>query len=282
MKAPLAGVAAATVGMALAAGAAPATAATAVAHGGHVRAVLSWQRAGIGGFDAANIRVTISRRGTVALRDARVGRGRFPWMIFKPTRTFAPVDVVDLDGDREPEVLVSVFSGGAYCCTETRVYRWDGRGYAASPLYDFGEAGYRLQRFGRDVELVGAFPSWNIVPSAHADGGYPIQIWRQTARGLGNASREHPAQLAHDASYWRREQARRPGEGRSSVGPLAAYVVDLDRLGRSAEADAAIDAADASGELGELSAAAFRAGVGTLLRQVDASRPPYAPRDTLR
>jgi hypothetical protein len=257
-----------------------ASAATAVAQADHVRATLSWQRTEPGAAWADRVHVTIRRRGHVELRDAPLlhGISWSSWMVFQAIRSFRPLRVVDLDGDGEPEVVVNLFSGGAYCCTETRVYRWRGSSYAASPLYDFGESGYHLQRFGATVQLVGAYPTWLLILSSHAESGYPIQVWRQTPRGLRNATRDHPAVLAEDARTWHRIWVRRRNEGTlTTVGPLAAYAVDLIRLGRGADADAAVDDAEFAGELDDVGAAAFRRGVRKVLLRVDAVRPAFFP-----
>lgn len=155
---------------------------------------------------------------------------------------------------------------------ELRIYAWSGRSYVRTPLIDFGEAGYRLERFADGVQLVGASPTWLIVPTAHSDSSYPIQVWRYTPVGLRNATRDHPELLEADAGRWHRVWLRY-----GSIGALAAHVVDLQRLGRTAEAEAAIDEAATNGALGGLSPRRFRSAVQKLMRHVDAPRPPYYP-----
>ena len=38
-----------------------------------------------------------------------------------------PLQVVDLDADGEPEVLVDAYTGGAHCCALTEILRFTGR-----------------------------------------------------------------------------------------------------------------------------------------------------------
>src|SRR4051794_12425838 len=50
------------------------------------------------------------------------------------TRAFV---VRDLDGDREPEVMLELDSAGAHCCAWTRVYRWDAAAGTYAPAAHF-------------------------------------------------------------------------------------------------------------------------------------------------
>ncbi len=45
----------------------------------------------------------------------------------------APLQVVDLDGDGEPEVLVDAYTGGAHCCALTEILRFTGDGVRLVP-----------------------------------------------------------------------------------------------------------------------------------------------------
>src|SRR5262249_46974172 len=65
----------------------------------------------------------------------------------------------DLDGDREPEVLVELYTNGAHCCTITLIYRWDPRtNRYVSATRNWGDPGYRLADLDGDgrPELVSA------------------------------------------------------------------------------------------------------------------------------
>ena len=39
------------------------------------------------------------------------------------------VNARDFDGDGEPEILTTVYTGGAHCCTITQLLTWDGTAY---------------------------------------------------------------------------------------------------------------------------------------------------------
>ena len=62
----------------------------------------------------------------------------------------------DLDADREPEVIVDLFTGGAHCCAFSTIYTFEeGTGKYARVRRNWRDAGYRIQDVGRDgtVEL---------------------------------------------------------------------------------------------------------------------------------
>jgi hypothetical protein len=236
---------------------------------------LTWQPHRATPTFASDIRLSITRNGKHRLARARVVRGS-SWMVPREPHRSVPVHVVDLAGRGEPNVLVDLYTGGAYCCNEVRIYRWTGHRYVRSPLYDFGESGYRLRRLGhgRSVELVSAFPAYAVLDVTHLDSGYPVQAWRFVHGRLRNVTRRYPALLRRDARAWREEEARRRASGLPSVGMLAAYVVDLQRAGERTAADAALDAAALDGELDTYTPASFRAAVAQLRRALDAKHPP--------
>ena len=54
--------------------------------------------------------------------------------------------VQDLDGDREPEVMVNTSTGGAHCCTISSVYRYSSsQNQYTETSRDWQQSGYRLQ-----------------------------------------------------------------------------------------------------------------------------------------
>ncbi|MEM9803678.1 MAG: hypothetical protein AAF959_00235 [Cyanobacteria bacterium P01_D01_bin.56] len=48
------------------------------------------------------------------------------------TFLFAEFELRDLDNDDTAEVIVRNYSGGAHCCTNTAIYRWDGMAFTAT------------------------------------------------------------------------------------------------------------------------------------------------------
>src|SRR5262249_2375862 len=82
----------------------------------------------------ADGRIRISRVGVQLFRervplDPRLEHGS---PVPGETRGFS---IRDLDGDSEPEVMLQLDSGGAHCCSWTRVYRYAGGRY--SPVAHF-------------------------------------------------------------------------------------------------------------------------------------------------
>ena len=60
----------------------------------------------------------------------------------------------DLDGDREPEVIVDLFTGGAHCCSVSAIYSFaEGSGKYAPLRHNWRDAGYRLQDLRDDGKL---------------------------------------------------------------------------------------------------------------------------------
>jgi hypothetical protein len=215
------------------------------------------------------------RNGVPELRRALVARGD-NWMIPQEPHRKVPVHVVDLVGHGEPEVLVDLYSGGAHCCTVARLYHWTGRRYAPSPLYNFWDLGYRLRRLGRGraIGLLGGLSTeWGGL-TVPADSGFPLQVWADRAGRLRNVTRRQRTLLRRDARHWRAEQRALHRQRLVTVGMLGAYVADVERLGEHAQADAAIAAAVADGELSASAVVRFHRGVARLVRRLDAPSPP--------
>ena len=67
----------------------------------------------------------------------------------RPGKRDAPLQVVDLDADGEPEVLVDAYTGGAHCCALTEILRFDGAAYAPAET-TWGNFGYALKDLDGD------------------------------------------------------------------------------------------------------------------------------------
>lgn len=148
------------------------------------------------------------------------------------------LQVVDLDGDAEPEVLVEASTGGAHCCSVLGIYdrRPATTGYG-HVVQGFGNVGFTLEDLDGDgtPEVRSADDRFAYAFAAYAFSGFPLQVWdyRRSPRvGLVDVTRRFPALLRSDAAR-HREVLRRAGRAGGDLrSVLAAYVADQYLLGR--------------------------------------------------
>lgn len=197
-----------------------------------------------------DIRLRITRAGTT-LFDKPVQRIRAcdPCSV---AASATPV-VRDLNGDREPEVLLHLYSGGASCCSSTVVF------YFASGRYrftigDWLRYEYRVEDLGRDgtVELVSRNPAFGFAFTIPAYSAPPLQIWRFSRGRLRDVTREFPRVIARDARELLRhyEEARRNSKSPEVRGILAGYMAEQYLLGRQKQGWRVLERAFRRGELG--------------------------------
>ena len=164
-----------------------------------------------------------------------------------------PLRVRDLDGDREPEVLLDLYSGGAHCCTYTLLYRYDSKRKAYRPLSrSWGNVSYSLRDLDRDgrQELVSADDRFAYAFTAYAYSVDPIQVWSYRAGRLADVTRSFPATVRRDAErLWRSYLKAREEPGADLRGLLAAYLADNVLLGEGARAWERLQEALRRGEL---------------------------------
>jgi hypothetical protein len=144
--------------------------------------------------------------------------------------------VVDLDGDREPEVVMGLFSDGANCCFIDQVFSFDrGTNTYVRSQHDFLNAGAALATLnGRPVFESGDARITEAGFTDTADSGTPIQIWRFAHGRFTDVTRTYPALIRADAAKWMRLFDHHLSNG---VGLIAAWAADEDLLGRSALVD---------------------------------------------
>ena len=211
--------------------AAPAAAAeTQTATSGSVAATLTYSLDG-GGFTARDLRIVVQRAGVLAY-DAPVG-------VRACRQGCAPLgsDAVtarDLDGDGDPEVLIDLTTGGAHCCTITRILRWDGARYLTID-HMWGNGFYSADDLDGDgtVELVTSDDRFAFLYGSYASSIRPVQVWSLQAGRVVDVTRAFPALVREDrAKNWR--IARRAGG--AARGAYAAWAADRYLLGESAAA----------------------------------------------
>jgi hypothetical protein len=165
-----------------------------------------------------------------------------------------PLIVRDLDGDREPEVLLDLWWGGNRCCLWTRVYRFDPvarRFVGRTRFWGNFQDGYRLRDLDDDgrPELLSADGRIESISSTY-EYASPIQIWAYRRGQLVNVTRGFRGLVAADGrkqwAVYLRERRLRRGWVRP---PLAAWVADEYLLDRSRRADRVIALALRRGEL---------------------------------
>ena len=249
----------ALVAAALAALAAPAAASadeagSATAASGAVQATLTWKAAEIGAGDP---RLVVVRAGATVFDGSPVAASQScseGGCSYAPSaKRSGPLQVRDLDGDGEPEVLVDAYSGGAHCCALTEILRFTGSAYSTSEAF-WGNTGYDLTDLDGDARpefvasddtFAGAFTSYaaSFFPplvldyDPAASGGF-----RDVTRGFPSLVRKNVRRALHTL----RKARRRHYE---TLGIVAAYAADLYLLGRGREVRPYLQRARRRGDL---------------------------------
>lgn len=142
-----------------------------------------------------------------------------------------PARVIQLDASPEPEVVFTMYSAGAHCCTYTEIFAWDpDKGYT-STTHDFLDGSYNLEylRDGvpffvdTDTRLAYRF-------SCYMCAVYPPQIFQYRNGALADVTRSFPgevrAHLAKTKRYYVR--ARSEIDVRGFLATIAAEYCLLD------------------------------------------------------
>ena len=261
--------AAATAMLLLPAAAPAATPKHSSAQGDSVAAQLDWLK--LGPYRYGHARLTIVRDGVAVLDHPTVAPiclgGPCPRSDDAQPEAAASgqgaLTVADLDGDGEPEVIVDLYTGGAHCCSYSRVYRYDpATGTYTDTLHLWGDPGYRLEDVSGDgkPEFVSADDRFAYAFTDYAASGLPIQIFAYAGGAFTDVTRAYPALIAADAAQWLgvyRRERRRHGP-KDLKGIVAAYVADEYLLGDGAPGEALLRAAKRRGDLGGFGGSATR------------------------
>ena len=202
---------------------------------------------------ASNVRITVKRAGTavldrVRIRDAGTG---------EPTSSGPTLLAVsDLNGDGEPEILVDLYTGGAHCCTYTRIYQFDAT-YNDYTWIEHGWGNYPYDLSDLDGDGLPEFSSGDdrfaYAFAAYAFSIPPVQIWQYRAGEMGDVTRSFRTSIKRDARTWwklYKQERRKPVRRRADLrGILAAWAADKYQLGQQAEAWKTLKAARKRGEL---------------------------------
>lgn len=197
-------------------------------------------------------RIRISRDGKLLLAET-VPRIDRHFDVLGETSSFA---VRDLDGDREPEVMLELNLGGPHCCAWTRVYRYarsSGRYRAVVHFWGDDAASPRVRDLNHDgkPEFVSVDARFAYAFAPYAGSFFPIQIWSYRHGRFRDVSRRFPRPVGRDAaSLWRRYVHLRRKRDETARGILPAWAADEYLLGRGAAVWTALEHAAAEGYLG--------------------------------
>jgi hypothetical protein len=147
------------------------------------------------------------------------------------------VQLLDLEHDGQPDVLLDLFSGGAHCCSITEIFSYDpGTMTYARTQRDFGDPGDQtvdLDHNGR-YEFLTADDSFAYEFTDFAASGLPIEVLTFTDRRFHNVTRNYPQLIAKDAAGWLKAfKSMAKQHYDDSVGLIAAWAADEDLLGHS-------------------------------------------------
>ncbi|WP_017715900.1 hypothetical protein [Kamptonema formosum] len=209
------------------------------AESGNVRADLSYQQQD---YRFSNVRLRITRAGKTVSDQPVPVESEYdrPLAAMGGGGRNAGFQVQDLDGDKEPEVIVDFYTGGAHCCTYSLIYRSDS---AKSPhtylKHPWGNVGYTLRDLDRDglPEFNSGDDRFAAQFTAYAGSRFPVQIWQYRQGKMSDVTRQYPQQIYSQAyQLWQDfQQAQKNGtdaEGLAVKGILAAYVADKYLLGQ--------------------------------------------------
>jgi hypothetical protein len=208
----------------------------------HVHASISYVKRG-DSYERAHLRIT--RNGAVVLEATvrRLLRGD----------TLQRVFVRDLDADGEPEAVLDLSTGGAHCCVQSIVYRYQPHRYR-SVFHDWGnvDPAYRIVDLDRTgtLEFQSQDDRFAYVFTSFAFSRFPVRIWRFDHGRFLDVTRSFPAAVQSDADrVWAQYLSFR--RQRTDVrGALAAWAADMELLGHGSEATERLRAAYRRGELG--------------------------------
>ncbi len=202
----------------------------------------------------SKMRIRISRDGTELVDQAvpRCDVGCIPAARFQ--RKLA-VRFRDLDEQGEPEVLLTIFTGGANCCIRSFLYDYrDTTESYRRIVMDWGRRGYSLRDFNRDgiVEFDGADIRFDYNFSCTACNISPLRIWHFRQGSYRDVTRRFPRRIAADLKQVRRLYLRYRDDGGFAVrGILPAYAADQCLLGRCERGFRVLERAARRGEFDE-------------------------------
>jgi hypothetical protein len=151
------------------------------------------------------------------------------------------VQLIDLDHIGQPNVILSLYTGGAHCCSVDQIFTFDpGTMTYGETEHDFGDPGARIEDLNHDgrSEFVTADDRFAYAFTDFAASGLPLQILTFTGSRFQDVTDSYPALIRKDAATWLKTfRQLNHGQDIDSVGVIAAWAADEYRLGKVAAAN---------------------------------------------
>ena len=218
---------------------------------GQVKATFSYTvTKGKQGFPTySNERLTIVRAGQTAYNAAVTDSFCKPCAPGAFGQGKSSVQVTDINHSGEPNVILTLYSGGAHCCTIAQVFT-----YAPAAMsyveaeHNFADPAYKLEQLGPGgvYRFLSADPRFEYQFTDFADSGVPIQIWGLENGKFTDVTRTYPSLITADAARWMTAFNKAKT---NAGGLLAAWAADEELLGNNALVQSTLQSALTAGKL---------------------------------
>lgn len=210
-----------------------ATAETITGKSGNVQAQISYDKPEE--YQYKNVQLKITRSGQTVLDQKLPQESEYDRPIGELDAKENQIPVLDLDGNKEPEVIADFFTGGAHCCTYSLIYRYDSNSKQYKKIrHEWGNGGYRLKDLDKDglPEFDSRDDRFAYAFSSYAASGYPLQIWQYRQGKMVDVTRRYPKLIASNATELWQTYTELRQQGDDGKGFLAAYLADKYMLGQ--------------------------------------------------
>ncbi|HMD51559.1 MAG TPA: hypothetical protein VKG62_02510 [Solirubrobacteraceae bacterium] len=212
-----------------------ASAASVSASEGIVQATLSYEGpvSGQGGQGLTNMKLAINRSGVSFYDQPVTSHDCATAPCGLENAGGGPLQVKDLEGNGQPDVILGLNTGGAHCCTIEQVF-WFDPGVMAYRLveHDFGDPGAVVSDVAGNghLEFRSADDRFAYAFGSYAFSGLPVQIWQFREGSFVDITKQFPTVIAADAVRQLKEFDANRGRG-LGLGEIAAWAADEYLLG---------------------------------------------------
>lgn len=222
------------------------------ASAGGVTATLSYTNGP--GITTTNERLRITAPGMPTYDQPVPATGCFK--VCSPPGDKSGVQVVDLYGDGEYAVVLTLWTGGADCCGLEQVYVPSAAVHSwVLTSRNFGHYGAGLTKLGGQERFISGDNAFYCTFTGCAGSGLPLQVFSFTAEAFHNVTRSYPSLIERDAAGWLKTYRQHIHDGE---GVLAAWAADEDELGHEAAVASMLNREVAARHISQSFAASLR------------------------